>query len=61
MSSGTTNANFHAVNNDFHRTETIFEVLKDLEVPGLNKVPEPQASGAKEVTNGVTNGVEASA
>jgi methylenetetrahydrofolate reductase (NADPH) len=49
------------VNNDFHRTETIFEVLKDLEVPGLDKVPEPQANGAKEITNGVTNGVEASA
>jgi hypothetical protein len=54
-------ADSYAVNNDFHRTETIFEVLKDLEVPGLDKVPEPQANGAKEITNGVTNGVEASA
>jgi hypothetical protein len=51
----------YAVNNDFHRTETIFEVLKDLEVPGLDKVPETQANGTKEITNGATNGVEASA
>jgi methylenetetrahydrofolate reductase (NADPH) len=48
------------VNNDFHRGETIFEVLQGLEVPNLNKVPESQTNGVKDLTNGATNGVEAS-
>jgi methylenetetrahydrofolate reductase (NADPH) len=49
------------VNNDFHRGETIFEVLKGLEAPGLDKVPEPQTNGATNgTTNGAHNGVEAS-
>jgi methylenetetrahydrofolate reductase (NADPH) len=45
------------VNNDFHRGETIFEVLKGLEAPCLDKVLEPHTNGA---TNGTHNGVEAS-
>ncbi|KAH6631899.1 methylenetetrahydrofolate reductase-domain-containing protein [Chaetomium tenue] len=49
------------VNNDFHRGETIFEVLKGLEAPGLDQVPEPQTNGATNgATNGDHNGVEAS-
>lgn len=47
-----------AVNNDFHRGETIFEVLEGLEVPYLDRVPEPRSNG---VTNGATNGAESSA
>jgi methylenetetrahydrofolate reductase (NADPH) len=54
-------SDMHAVNNDFHRGETIFEVLKGLEAPGLDKVPEPQTNGATNgTTNGAHNGVEAS-
>jgi methylenetetrahydrofolate reductase (NADPH) len=50
------------VNNDFHRGQTIFEVLEGLEVPDLDKVPEPQTNGTKDHhTNGAPNGVEASA
>jgi methylenetetrahydrofolate reductase (NADPH) len=49
------------VNNDFHRGETIFEVLNGLEVPTLSKVPEPHTNGVTNgTTNGTTNGVEAS-
>ncbi len=57
----------HTVNNDFHRGETIFEVLSGLEVPNLNQVPETQTNGVHHTngttngaTNGATNGVEAS-
>jgi methylenetetrahydrofolate reductase (NADPH) len=58
-------SDMHAVNNDFHRGETIFEVLKGLEAPGLDKVPESQTNGATNgatngTTNGAHNGVEAS-
>ncbi len=52
------------MNNDFHRGETIFEVLNGLEVSNLDRVPEPQTNGvnghANGTTNGAANGVEAS-
>lgn len=46
----------HTVNNDFHRGETIFEVLSGLEVPNLNQVPKSQTNGVHQHTNGITNG-----
>ncbi|KAK3391048.1 methylenetetrahydrofolate reductase-domain-containing protein [Podospora didyma] len=54
------------VNNDFHQPRTIFEVLGDLTVPDLDKVPTAPATtnGVHDSTNGAhdsTNGVEASA
>ncbi|KXX79788.1 Methylenetetrahydrofolate reductase 1 [Madurella mycetomatis] len=45
------------VNNDFHEGQMLFELLKDLEVQDMDKVPESQSNG----THDLTNGAEASA
>lgn len=54
----------YTVNNDFHQGQTIFEVLSDLEVPYLDRVPESPANGVKDHPNGTqengsqTNGTQ---
>lgn len=47
------------VNNDFHRGQTIFEVLEGLEVRDLDKVRETSANGTKHDAYGATHGAEA--
>ncbi|KAK1759326.1 methylenetetrahydrofolate reductase-domain-containing protein [Echria macrotheca] len=46
------------VNNDFHEPRTIFEVLRGLEVPDLDKVPVPESNtnGVHPTTNGTHDG-----